>query len=445
MTNLIAKLHARLGDFWWYALLIFAAQRTGDLINAFVGLWLVPKYVSPTELGAVLPLTQFATLFGMPIAILVVFFTKYLAEFKARGEDGKVKSLLHWFIGGALILSALIVAFSPLVMPKIFERLNVKSGSLATLILAVGISTTIAPVFGNALQGLKKFKTITFLGIISAPIRLVTMLVTMPIRALSGYMCGQLAPTLFGIFAAIFALRKDLRNKVSSVPFWQGRTKEMLWFLSIYTIMSIAANFQGTVQTMIIRQRLPEVESAAYYMISRFSDLALFAGTTLAYVLFPLAAEAKAKGKENVSLLVKTLLGTFICGVLCAIGLYIFGEAVFNSIQTCHPYSAYITDMALLAVTGALGVCSGTISNYEVACGRFNYNIICLPISIGQGIFLIAFTGYTFFSGTLPETILAWIASLHIATLRNIIWVMLVGNVLKLVCAGVLLTRRHSI
>ena len=56
-VGLMRKCRARLGDLWWYALLLFAAQRVGAVINMFVGLWLVPKYVPKSELGAVLPLS----------------------------------------------------------------------------------------------------------------------------------------------------------------------------------------------------------------------------------------------------------------------------------------------------------------------------------------------------------------------------------------------------
>ena len=43
MSALFNKLHARLGDLWWYSLMIFVACRTGDVIQAFIGLWLVPR------------------------------------------------------------------------------------------------------------------------------------------------------------------------------------------------------------------------------------------------------------------------------------------------------------------------------------------------------------------------------------------------------------------
>ena len=79
MKTLLDRLHVRLGDFWWYSLMLFAALRFGDLINAFVGLWLVPKYVPSEELGAVLPLTQFATM-----SFLMFIMT---VSYKTNGEN----------------------------------------------------------------------------------------------------------------------------------------------------------------------------------------------------------------------------------------------------------------------------------------------------------------------------------------------------------------------
>ena len=43
MKDLLQRLHARLGDFWWYSLMLFLAMRAADGLNVFVGLWLVPK------------------------------------------------------------------------------------------------------------------------------------------------------------------------------------------------------------------------------------------------------------------------------------------------------------------------------------------------------------------------------------------------------------------
>ena len=43
LRELLSRIHAKLGDLWWYTILLFIAQRFGDVINMFVGLWIVPK------------------------------------------------------------------------------------------------------------------------------------------------------------------------------------------------------------------------------------------------------------------------------------------------------------------------------------------------------------------------------------------------------------------
>ena len=78
MKSILHRIHERCGDLWWYAALLFMAQRFGDTINMFVGMWLVPKYVPQDELGAVLPeslLTMIAELNPCCLSFVVVFFT----------------------------------------------------------------------------------------------------------------------------------------------------------------------------------------------------------------------------------------------------------------------------------------------------------------------------------------------------------------------------------
>ena len=80
MKRLLDKIHARLGDFWWYTLMIFIAARAADCLNVFVGLWLVPKYVPPSELGAVQPLASLASFFAIPIAVFASTFQQELSS-----------------------------------------------------------------------------------------------------------------------------------------------------------------------------------------------------------------------------------------------------------------------------------------------------------------------------------------------------------------------------
>lgn len=423
MKSLLGKLHSRLGDLWWYSLLLFAAMRLGDLVNAVVGLWLVPRYVPQEELGAVLPLTQFASLFGIPITILVLVFTKFLAQFQAKNEQGKIKSLLCWFIGMVAAAGAISALAAKWIMPALFERIRVQNGSLIILIIATGIIGTISPVFNNALQGLKKFRTITLINLLTAPIRLVTMLLLLPVRALSGYMAGQIAPQIFSISASCFALRKHIDRKVVAVPFWKDDLKPILRYMLFCAIWAVPGTLLTSVQAMIIRQRLPDLDSAAYYMISRFAELGTYAGTTISFVLFPLAVEASVKRIDSRNALVKSTAAIVGLGLLISFALKLFGGYLFAVIPSYNPYLPYVNDLFLLSVVLTIAAAGTNFANFEAACGRFSFLWGLVFLTVKTGI-LVLFTAYEYLRGIIPDCAVDWLAAHRITSLNTVIWLM---------------------
>ena len=150
MRKLLDRLHSKLGDLWWYSLMIFVACRSGDVIQAFIGLWLVPKYVGTEELGAVLPLQQLSGLFAVPLAILATVFAKYVNTYATRGEYGKVKSFIRDVLLAACGVFLVCIIAAYLIIPHFYIRLNVTSGMLTVLVLAAGFATNIASIFTAA-------------------------------------------------------------------------------------------------------------------------------------------------------------------------------------------------------------------------------------------------------------------------------------------------------
>ena len=58
------------------ALLLFLALRAGDFVNVAAGLWFVPLYVLPEDIGAVLPVTSFATFLALPVFAVAVVMVR---------------------------------------------------------------------------------------------------------------------------------------------------------------------------------------------------------------------------------------------------------------------------------------------------------------------------------------------------------------------------------
>ena len=438
---MLKRLHAKLGDFWWYSLMIFVACRSGDAIQAFIGLWLVPKYVGPEELGAVLPLQQLAGLFSVPLAILATVFAKYVNVYATRGEYGKVKGFIRDVLGASAALFVLCIGIAYVVIPHFYIRLNVASGLLTVLILAAGFAGNLASLFTSALQGLKMFKTITVQNLIGAPIRLVTLLIAMPVRALSGYILGQATPpATCSLLAAV-----SLRRRLAACPCdttWRKDLTEILRYLWPVAIYTAFGTLFATITSTVYRQRLPEAESAAYYVLTRFTETICYVGTAMTFVLVPLSAEAYESGRESSATLRHTIRAMLVVTAAATALFAVFGRSILASVSVWSEYVSYAYLMpALAAITGAAAII-GAVITYEMACRRFGATALITGFNAVWTALLVSFSGFAFFRDILPDAVVDFVESLNVNRLSVYTWASLISAILQLALLRLLCRRR---
>ena len=435
MKQLLAKVHERLGDLWWYSLMIFVACRSGDVIQAFIGLWLVPKYVGPEELGAVLPLQQLTSFLTVPLAVLATVFAKYVNTYATRGEYGKVKGFIRDVFAATAVLFALCIGGAYLIIPHFYVRLNVASGMLTVLILAAGFAGNVSNLFASALQGLKMFRTITVQSLISAPIRLATLLVAMPIRALSGYILGQTTPPAACSVLAFCSLRRRLAAHPPDTA-WRRDLPEILrylWPVAVY--MGLGAVLASICVT-VYRQRLPELESAAYYVLTRFTEIASYVSSSMVFVLFPLSAEAHERGHESSATLRHTIGATFLMTAVAAVAFGVFGKKLLSLSPVWQAYTGYANLLPALTIITGAGVAIGAIVTYEMACRRFGAAALVQLSNVVWTSLLVGFSGIGFFRGILPDAAVDYVVSLHVNQLSVFTWASLVSAILQLALLG---------
>ncbi len=423
--------------------MLFCACRAADVLNAFVGLWLVPKYVGPDELGAVMPLTSFAAFLALPVSIFAMTFMKEITTLATCGEYGKMKSLMRGVFIGAGIFLILALVVSRFVLPAFLERIRIAEGSLGFLIIASAFVGAVSPVYQNALQALKKFKTISVLNIVSAPLRFGIMLVAMPFRALSGYFVGQAAQPAFTIGASVWALRKEL--SVPAEPYW---TRPVLRHFSAMLLgiaaYHIAGNMLGLTEQTILRQRLPDLESAAYYMSTRFSDIAGFIHGTLVIVLFPFTASLAAQGKPTRPLVIKSSLATLASGGLLALGFALIGRPLLALLPNGDQYVAFHWAIPWLIVITSLSAIQSFHTTAEISAGRFRFLRWWVPINIFLAVVLLLYTGYGYFIAYLPAVWSQFLAEHNLTSLKAILIWFTVTTFVKTMIALYELIRQHS-
>ena len=439
--SILHKIHAKLGDFWWYSLMLFCAMRAADALNVFVGLWLVPKYVEPSELGAVLPLTQFAAFLAIPIGVFSSTFRNELTSLAVNRKFGQMKTLMRGVFIATAVFFVLAIVVCRFILPAYLERIRVAEGSLGLIILMTSLINAVAPIYGNAIQALKKFKANSAIAFIGAPLRLITMLITMPFRALTGYFVGQNAVPASQIVGSLICLRKEL--SVPAEPYWnRGIIRRFGRLFLIFGVSAVAGGISGLVENTVLRQRLPELDSAAYYMVTRFSDISGFLATALVFTLFPYTAELAAKGKDTRPILTKVTLAVLLTNIALAAFFCLFGERILAILPHGSEYAAYWWAIPWLVMISPANTFINIYTTGEVSAFRCGYMKWMIPLTLLYPVSILLVTGYGYFSAYLPASWTEFLATHNLTSLSAMLWWMTGIAVLKtLGCALAMLLQ----
>lgn len=438
------RIHAKLGDLWWYTILLFCAQRFGDVINMFVGLWIVPKYVPMEELGAVMPLTNIVSVIGIPLTIIAIPFLKFVAVFAEKKEFGKVKALIRDTFIGTGIFTLLTILIAYFILPLFFERLRVENGSLAFLLVATTIITAVSTITGNAVSALKMFSQTIWYSAIAAPLRLILMIVLMPFRPLSGYVVGGAALPAVGVIGPLFALRKFFKSGIKAEPYWKEHGRDILKYTWPLIIMTMINAVTSNMDTLVIRHRLNDFESAGYYIVTRFSDISLQLGSVFVAFLMPLLADRNGNDSELRKLVTHSLIGILISGFAIAMLLLFWGAPILELKPEWSIYKSLSFHMVGFAFLGTLATANSCITTSLIARSNFSFLWIKMSLITVRSFFLYSLTGYTYFSNILPNGVITAIEQFNPCRLSVILWTMLIVEFITLPYLLVMAFRRKT-
>ncbi len=382
MPNPVDRIRRRLGPVWGAALLLFVAQRFGDAVNAFIGIWLVPRYVPQEELGAVLPLAQVAAFVAMPLSVLLTPYAKLLNVHAERGEPGKVKAMFRDASLLALAVLILVLAAAPLFFPWIFRHFGIQNGNLAFAIVVSAVIGALAPVFTESLRALRRFGVVSALSALAPPLRLAAMWIALPFRGLTGYFVGQSAGPAFqsGVALADFLRR---HRGVRCEPYFREDRRVFLFFAVPLAVSALVGNFRGMAE-MLPMALVPKVESAAYYQITRFTEIASYLGLTLVFVLFPVVSERHERGEDTRRVLRQTMWGSLALGLAFTAALALVARPLFGAIGFLRDYAGYAGYVLPLGALASVRVASACFTTHEMACSRFRFLRYTIPIAVAE-------------------------------------------------------------
>ena len=379
--------------FWRQSLLLFVSLRAGDLVTLAAALWFVPRFVSPQDLGAVIPVTSFATFLAMPVYACALVTMKISADLTGRGLVGQRTALLRGVFASMALLLVLSLAGAAALLPCYLAEMRLSDASVGFFVIAASLLGCFAPVYTDALQALKRFGTLGAVEFCGALARVGVFALVMPARPLAGYFAGQATQPFCRMVGGCAALWRELRRPAER--FWTPGNFRLIVRLYAGTILYLGLSMaEGLVEQTVLRTSLGAADSAGYYMISRFSDFLYLVTLPLLWVMFPHTADAAREGRATRAFVLPASCVTLGVALLAALVYVPYGADLLALLPNGNAYAACARFMPLLVLATGLTSCQVFYTNAELSAGRFGFLLWFAPLNLGAIAFLHAARGF---------------------------------------------------
>lgn len=360
--------------------MLFGAMRLADAVNAVTGLWVIPRGLAPGALGAVLPLMSFGALLALPASVLSTVFARHLCAYAVAGDGERLRGLLRDALGVSLALLLVALGVASALMPWVCSALRVPNSPAGYLAVGYGLLAAFVPLATAALQALGRFGALSLAALAAAPARLAALAALLPALGLSGYFLGQAVPLLVNAAVAAAVLRPLLFGKASRA--WRADLRPMLRYALWVAVGAGAGALQGMAATFAIRHRLADDASAAYYLLSRFAEIATYCGGTLGAVLFPYAVAARVRGESSRGLRDGVFGAILLGGALLALALRLGLPWVFARIPDYARYVPWAPWVGYLTLAVTLNAASASHFAHANARDDFRYLRYVVPLAL---------------------------------------------------------------
>ena len=293
---------------------------SGYLFHVFMG-----RFLGPADYGILGTLLSMIYLIGISSTVVQLSLSKFVSEFKAKNQEGKINILIIRSYK-KLFIFGLVSTFIMIVLTPLISHL-LKIPEINVLVLAPSLLLTfLLPINRSILQGLQRFN---FLGINLASegvFKLVfsVVLVWMDLHV-TGAILAILLSLLLPIFLGIFQL-KDFLTKTKETLETKNIYKYSLPVL--FTLVLLTGMY--TLDVFMVKYFFSDAEAGYYVAASLLGKIILFISMSITTVLFPQSVELFTLKSPTKNLLKKALLFTLVPSVLITTGYFLLpGLAIF--------------------------------------------------------------------------------------------------------------------
>ena len=330
--------------------IIFSATIVANLLAYLFHVYM-GRSLGAAEYGILGSLLATFYILFVPLGTISTVVTKFVSEFKARKEYGKIASLL--FPGMRKLSPYAILIFIGLSLGSwlIADFLRIPS-PFPVILMGLGIAFAVGvSIPRGVLQGLQKFGQLGLNISLESLIRLLlgVLLVSLGLGvngAILAYGLGYLAATLLALMPLRFLLH--LPNKTVDVS--------SIYKFSLPALaMSICLAVMTNVDIIFVKHFFTSEEAGVYTVVSVLGKVIFFVSSAFTIPMFPLVSALHTRGENTLLILKKSLFY-----VISFSGIVIAAYWLSSSFIVHTLYGrAYSPAVPLL---GAMGIAMGLIA-----------------------------------------------------------------------------------
>lgn len=421
LPDIFRRLKRAMGPLWWYGVMLFAVNRLGDVVNLYVGAFLVPALVPESDLGAISPLMKLAALITTPVGLLITPAEKYLNVFHEHEKHGCAKALLRDATGLTFAFIALVAAVFLLWPDPIMVRLDISDRRLLVFAALLGAIGCIKPLYLAAARAFQIFSSVVWAGAPGPFVRLAALWLMARFWPLRGYLIAQTLGDASGLLLVAWVVVRFLRRKQDPLESYRSYRGEMLRFATPLVCCGVLGSAQVFVEAFVIRHWLPTDVSAASYFIEMLYLIPFYFGDAITAFLFPIISSRYEHGERTGRMLAQTMALSLIIGLGCSAFLFVVSPWVLSLRNAWHVALPFAHLVPLVALGKTFRMVANCFVLHEQACRRFRFLWHYMTLLALSTVGLYALVGWEFFQPWLPAGLWSAVASWPRASLPFIL------------------------
>jgi O-antigen/teichoic acid export membrane protein len=360
----------------------------GFIFHFYMGRILGPADYS--VLGVILSIVY---IMGIGLNTLQTGVTKYTSDLNAKKEYSKISYLMDQLIKKLTKYGIILFILFLIITPLLAKFLHI--GVTPLLIISPCILILmVLPVNRGSLQGLQRFKGLSWNLVIEGVIKLFGAIILVLIGlSFYGAIIAIVVSYLIPFFAGFYPLRDIIKRKKKKF-----NISEIYKFSIPILIALISLTLFYNIDVILIKHFFSEIETGYYVAASKLGLILFFATISISQVMFPKVSELYKKKEEHFHLLKKSLLISLVVIIPAIIIFYsfpklivniLFGPQFFEAVPYVGPFSIMIGLFSLIYI----------ITFYNLSINKKKFLFVLVTFNIIQ-ILLI-----TLFHSTLTQII----------------------------------------